>query len=196
MSDPRAARTETRESLVNPANAITLVRLLTTPFFVWACVEGNMWAAIGTYLGGSFIDLFDGMVARRFHCVTNFGANFDAGVDAIFYTCAFITLAAVGMLPTVWVVLVLGGAFVNLLVRAWYARTEGRWVNYRSYASEYVGGGASGAVLTAVTSFHPVFFVIPVVVAQIFIPPFDLIQIVRQRRAEASAVNASKEGRP
>lgn len=192
MSEPTPS--ERPVPLVNPANAITLVRLLTTPFFVWAVLANNKWAIIGTYLGGSFIDLFDGMVARRFHCVTNFGANFDATVDAIFYTAAFIVLAAVGTLPVFWVVLLFAGAFANMMVRAWYAHTEGKWVNYRSYASEIIGGGASGIVLTAVTGFRPELFIVPVAIMNLFIPPFDIVQIRRLRRAQAAEAGVAEAG--
>ncbi len=173
--------------IVNPANAITAIRLLVTPVFVWACIEDRMWVAVGAYIGSSFIDLFDGMVARRLRCETNFGANFDAAVDALFYTTAFITLAALGMLSTFWTVVLLAGAGANMGVRAWYAATEGRWVNYRSYASEYIAGAASGAVLAAVTGFHGNFFLVLAAVPNLLIPPFDFIQIRRARRAAAAA---------
>ena len=196
MSDPVPVPADRPASIVNPANAITAIRLVTTPFFVWACLDldHRVWVAIGTYLGGSFIDLFDGMVARKMNCVTNFGANFDAIVDALFYTAAFIVLTAVGRLELFWIVLIFVGSFANVLVRAWYVRIEGRFVNYRSYASEVLGGGASGIVLTAITGFRPELFVVPVAVYSLVVPPFDILQIARLRRARIADAAAAKGG--
>lgn len=67
-------------------NALTLLRLLSVPVFAWLFVSphpgGRLWAAAVFGLA-SLTDMVDGMVARRWGQVTEFGVWFDQFVDKV-----------------------------------------------------------------------------------------------------------------
>jgi phosphatidylglycerophosphate synthase len=121
---------------LNPANAVTGSRYLALPVFAWAAARGEWQVALAALLFSSFLDLFDGAVARKFNCASSFGEMFDAVTDAICFGFFLVVLTYHGRLPLVPVLgfLVLGG--LNALFRLIYARRAGRTVNYRSYAME------------------------------------------------------------
>ena len=123
---------------VNPANAITFSRFFTLPPFVLFIQDGKpQWALVMAMLCG-FMDLFDGMAARKFNCSSGFGEFFDAAADGICYGFMLIFLAWNGNLPYVPIagIVVLGG--INTVGRLAYAKRIGRTTNYRSWAMERV----------------------------------------------------------
>lgn len=71
-------------SKLNPANAFTALRLplAVVGFFVFTSV--SPWWGVVIIVAAAWTDFFDGIVARRFDCVSDFGANFDPIVDKIF----------------------------------------------------------------------------------------------------------------
>lgn len=65
-----------RVSMVNVANACTLLRLLIVPVLAWQLLEPGFWwriAAFSTFMVASATDRLDGELARRRGLVTNFG---------------------------------------------------------------------------------------------------------------------------
>jgi phosphatidylglycerophosphate synthase len=139
-------------SNLNPANAVTASRFLTLPPFVWCVAHGYyQWAAI-CIITCALLDLVDGGVARLFHCITPFGAVFDAIADALCYGTFMVVLVAYGWVPWSPVVVILLLGAINFGVRTLYARRVGKTINYRSFAMErcvayaaYLGGfGVAG----------------------------------------------------
>jgi len=122
----------------NPANAMTGARFLFLPPFLWAVDRGYTQWAMLTVLISAGLDQFDGVVARKLHCVTPFGAVFDAITDAICYGFMMIALVAYGWVPWAPVAIMVGLGAVNTLMRARYAQRAGRTVNYRSWAMEKI----------------------------------------------------------
>ena len=53
-------------ALITPANALTIARLVVTPFFVALIVtKGASWLTAGVGAAAAFSDGFDGIIARR-----------------------------------------------------------------------------------------------------------------------------------
>ena len=74
----------TVDRLVTLPNAITTVRLLCIPLFLWLLFarESRGWAGFLLGLLGS-TDWIDGYIARRFDQTSNFGKMYDPTVDRL-----------------------------------------------------------------------------------------------------------------
>ncbi|MDB6137673.1 MAG: pgsA [Verrucomicrobiaceae bacterium] len=92
---------------MNLPNQLSTARLLLTLPFVVLCYipipNGHAWALV-VFLIASFTDYLDGMIARRWHLVTNFGKLFDPLADKILMASAMTMLAIEKQLPA-WVVI-------------------------------------------------------------------------------------------
>lgn len=108
----------------NPANILTLSRLVLIPAMLAFVAHGHLALALVTYLVGGLTDVLDGWLARRRGDATDFGRMFDPVVDILFNMALFLSLFAAGLLPA-WVLalimtrygLLLGGAVVIYLFR-------------------------------------------------------------------------------
>ena len=90
-----------RPSLVNAANALTVLRLVMVPFFVVFLADGGTrWriAAFVLFAAASVTDLLDGKLARQRGLVTDFGKIADPVADKALTGSAFITLSVLGEL--------------------------------------------------------------------------------------------------
>jgi CDP-diacylglycerol--glycerol-3-phosphate 3-phosphatidyltransferase len=95
--------------LVNPANGLTVLRLVLVPFFVIFLVTGGTgWrvAAFVLFAVASATDLLDGRLARQRGLITDFGKIADPVADKALTGAAFITLSALGQLSW-WVTAVI-----------------------------------------------------------------------------------------
>jgi cardiolipin synthase len=94
------------DRVVTAANLITLVRLLGLPLFVYLMVVPAAYGqAFGVLSGVAATDWVDGYVARRFNQVTRLGKLIDPLIDRALLATAGITLAVLGIMP--WLILVL-----------------------------------------------------------------------------------------
>jgi CDP-diacylglycerol--glycerol-3-phosphate 3-phosphatidyltransferase len=113
-------------SLYNPANALTVVRIVLVPVFLAAVIVSGMtsvfWriAACLVFCVASATDFVDGWIARRFHLVTSFGKVADPIADKALTGTALVLLSAYGQLP--WWVTVL------VLIREWGVTALRFWV--------------------------------------------------------------------
>lgn len=103
------------DRVLTAANAITAVRLLGLPLFVWltAFVGAYGMAFLTLVLVGS-TDWVDGYVARRFDQVTRIGKLLDPLIDRAMLATAGITLLVIGFMPW-WVVAAFVGRDLVLL---------------------------------------------------------------------------------
>jgi CDP-diacylglycerol---glycerol-3-phosphate 3-phosphatidyltransferase len=95
--------------LVNPANALTVLRLILVPFFVLFLVAGGTGGRIVAFVlfvVASVTDLLDGRLARQRGLITDFGKIADPVADKALTGAAFITLSALGELSW-WVTAVI-----------------------------------------------------------------------------------------
>lgn len=83
-------------------NAITLVRLLLLPVFLWLLFAREERAAAAFLLGGiGATDWVDGYIARRYDQVSEFGKIFDPTVDRLLFFVAVTAIMIDGSMP-VW----------------------------------------------------------------------------------------------
>jgi len=92
---------EKQTSPLNLPNALSLLRMLLVPFFVWAALATNPFTLVGALLPAaifavtSFTDCLDGQIARRCNLVTNLGKFLDPLADKFMVFSALLTLCVV-----------------------------------------------------------------------------------------------------
>jgi cardiolipin synthase len=88
-------------------NAISLVRLVMVPVFLWLLVTGNDVPALIVLIIATTSDFIDGFIARQFDQVTRLGMYLDPLSDRLFIAASVIGLAARGLVPLPLLALVL-----------------------------------------------------------------------------------------
>jgi len=87
--------------VVNLPNIITFARLCAVPAAVWLVIQREMGLAFGLFALAGLSDAVDGWLARR-RGGSALGAMLDPVADKALLVCMFVTLAAVGVLPS-WI---------------------------------------------------------------------------------------------
>jgi CDP-diacylglycerol--glycerol-3-phosphate 3-phosphatidyltransferase len=87
----------------NPANMISLLRIVLVPFFVVLLHEGRDLPAFILFVAASLSDFLDGFLARRYHWQTHLGEFIDPLGDKLLTLSAFVLLTLQARLPF-WVV--------------------------------------------------------------------------------------------
>jgi len=87
--------------VVNLPNIITFGRLCAVPLAVWLVIQRQMGFAFGLFALAGLSDAIDGWLARR-RGGSALGAMLDPVADKALLVSMFITLAAVGVLPS-WI---------------------------------------------------------------------------------------------
>lgn len=64
-------------------NLLSLIRILLIPFFMWFYHSQNLPAAVITLAVSALTDALDGLIARRFHMVSDFGKALDPFADKL-----------------------------------------------------------------------------------------------------------------
>ena len=96
--------TTEQPSRLNPANALTLLRIVLVPVFAWMLLshpDDLWWRLASTAVFGLAIatDALDGRIARKYNLITDFGKLWDSIADKALTGMAFIGLSIVGELP-------------------------------------------------------------------------------------------------
>lgn len=95
---------------MNLPNKITVFRVLMIPFFVAALliktIPYNEVLAGVIFIIAALSDMIDGMLARKYNLVTNFGKFMDPLADKLLVQSALVCFVANGILPA-WVVIVI-----------------------------------------------------------------------------------------
>ena len=100
---------------LNLPNALTLLRLLLTPFIIQAILSGHHTQAFALFFFAAVTDILDGAAARALHLSTQTGAYLDPIADKTLLSGVFIALAAARMVPWWFVALVFGRDIYILL---------------------------------------------------------------------------------
>jgi CDP-diacylglycerol---glycerol-3-phosphate 3-phosphatidyltransferase len=100
------APTPAKPSNFNLPNALTSLRILVIPLFVWLVLADHMWWAFGVFAALMITDKLDGDIARARNLVTDFGKIADPIADKALMTAALVSLNIIGVLP-VWVTVVI-----------------------------------------------------------------------------------------
>ncbi len=104
-------------------NLLTLLRIASCPVLVLLLDARNYEVALLVFFAAGLTDGLDGLVAKRFNCVTYVGAILDPMADKLLITCAYVMLAIMGDIPFYLLVIVIfrdvviiGGYTVMLIV--------------------------------------------------------------------------------
>ncbi len=133
--EPKPALRElfTAKELFTAPNAITLVRLLLIPVFVWLLFgRSDRGAAAWLLAALGSTDWVDGWVARRFGQVSEFGKLFDPAVDRLMFLVAIPCMLIDGSVPVIVAAVALGREAIVavaalLLARAGVERFDVTW---------------------------------------------------------------------
>ncbi len=99
MPDGTPIATRASTSLLGLPNLITLARLCAVPLAFWLVIDRAMGSAFGLFVAAGASDAVDGWLARRAG-VTRLGAVLDPVADKALLVTMYVTLAAVGVLPS------------------------------------------------------------------------------------------------
>lgn len=95
-----------RNRILTVPNLLSLLRLAMIPWMVWLYAgKGNGIATAAVLVLSGLTDIADGIIARKFHMVTDFGKAFDPVADKL--TQLAILLCLVGQFPGMLLSLVL-----------------------------------------------------------------------------------------
>jgi CDP-diacylglycerol---glycerol-3-phosphate 3-phosphatidyltransferase len=125
--DP-AVVASTGAPLANPANALTVARLLLVPVFLAALLHdgggssGWRTAAFAVFVLASLTDRIDGAMARAWNLVTDFGKIADPLADKALTGGALLALSWLGELPWVVTMLILAREVGVTALRFWVIR--------------------------------------------------------------------------
>jgi CDP-diacylglycerol--glycerol-3-phosphate 3-phosphatidyltransferase len=114
--------------VINPANAITTLRIVLVPVFMALVIASQMTkpglriAAFVAFFVAGLTDLLDGWIARTYDMVTAFGKVADPIADKALTGSAFILLSWYGKVPWWITVAILGRELGVTLLRFWVIR--------------------------------------------------------------------------
>jgi cardiolipin synthase len=110
--------------MLNLPNFLTLIRILTIPFFLVYLAYHRYGEALLVFIVGGVTDFLDGLAARLMNQKTALGAYLDPVADKLLVLTSYVMLALIGGIP-MWVAvivisrdvfLILGYAIVYFLV--------------------------------------------------------------------------------
>lgn len=93
MMDPR---NDVKVSSFNLPNALTVLRILLVPVFIWVYLMGTpaaRWGALAIFIVASVTDHLDGHLARKWNLITDFGRLADPLADKALTLSAFFLLS-------------------------------------------------------------------------------------------------------
>ncbi|MDO9578915.1 MAG: CDP-diacylglycerol--glycerol-3-phosphate 3-phosphatidyltransferase [Candidatus Cloacimonadales bacterium] len=109
-------------------NFLTLFRISLVPFFIWfaffAGFQGHFLVATIIFILASITDYYDGMLARRFKVVTDFGKLMDPLADKILIIAALIVLctSSIKLIDLSVVIIIILREIIISLIRYNYAK--------------------------------------------------------------------------
>lgn len=87
-------------------NILTIIRLILVPIIILFLLLNNyLWAFI-TFTFSSFTDILDGVIARKFNVISDFGKLMDPLADKLTQISVLTALTIKGTIP-VWIIIVL-----------------------------------------------------------------------------------------
>ena len=98
---------EASSKIVTLANAVSVVRLLAIPVFLWLVINDRLLVAFILLVAAVLTDFVDGMIARRMNEITKLGQFLDPFADRLFIAATVIALAIQDVVPWWFVVAVM-----------------------------------------------------------------------------------------
>ncbi|MCL1982042.1 MAG: CDP-diacylglycerol--glycerol-3-phosphate 3-phosphatidyltransferase [Clostridiales bacterium] len=122
---------------MNLPNKLTIGRVLAVPVLIVTLMLGHYYAAAAIFALASLTDMLDGMIARKYGLVTNFGKIMDPLADKLLVMSALVCLVELGDVPGWMAIVVLAREFTVTGLRS-VAAAEG----------VVIAAGATGKVKT------------------------------------------------
>lgn len=97
---------------MNLPNAITIIRILLIPLFLYKVIEGDMVFATAVYLTAAVTDGLDGFIARVWDMRTKLGTFLDPMADKLLVATSFLALSVMGIIPLWLAIAVLTRDFI------------------------------------------------------------------------------------
>jgi cardiolipin synthase len=94
-----------RVAVLNLPNFLTLIRVLTIPFFLGYLAYHRYTEALIVFMFGAVTDLLDGLAARWLHQETRLGAYLDPVADKLLVFSSYVMLGAIEAIP-MWLVVI------------------------------------------------------------------------------------------
>ena len=143
-----------QEKILNVPNALTILRFVLMPFFVWQFFKGNTTTAFVIYVIVQLTDMLDGFIARRCHLVTNFGKLMDPLADKLMLLTVLICFGVDGRVSW-WIIALVLVKEASLVVGGAVALHRGIVVH-----AKHIGKGATVvfalAIVSSFLSWNPV----------------------------------------
>lgn len=148
---------------MNLSNKLTLSRVAIIPFFVALVLAGNVfsnaaviaacrWVALVLFIAAAVTDYYDGMLARKYNMVTNFGRLFDPLADKLLTMAAFVVFVELQVppgrpiLPAWAIILILGREYLVTGLRS-IALSQGRLIQADSWGKHKTAWQLSGIIV-------------------------------------------------
>jgi len=96
---------------MNLPNKLTIARMLVVPIFIVVLMLEYYVISAVIFILASLTDMFDGMIARKYNLVTNFGKIMDPLADKILVVAALVCLVQLGDVPAWMVIIILAREF-------------------------------------------------------------------------------------
>jgi len=91
----------------NVPNVLTMLRMALIPVFVYLYSQGlEKWALV-VFLAASLTDMLDGMIARKYNLITNFGKLMDPLADKLMVITLMICQGIAGVIPWAAIIIVM-----------------------------------------------------------------------------------------
>ena len=103
----------TTDRVLTVPNALSLLRLLGVPLFLWLVLEEHDGWAVAVLMVSGFTDWLDGKIARSWNQMSKVGALLDPAADRLYILATLIGLTVRDVVP-LWLTLVLVGRDVFL----------------------------------------------------------------------------------
>ena len=112
---------------MNIPNRLTIVRVIMVPLFVAAFLAEPVsdWVALVLFAAAGLTDMLDGMIARKYNMVTNFGKLMDPLADKLMVMAALVCFAYAKIVHPAVVIIILAREFLVTGLRM-LAVTEGK----------------------------------------------------------------------
>ena len=98
----------------NLPNALTVLRLLLVPVYIAVFLWGSKYRALAVFVVACLTDFLDGLIARRYQLITNFGKLMDPLADKIMVLTAMFSMA-IGNPPAIQAVIPWSAVIILLL---------------------------------------------------------------------------------
>ncbi|MDA2980802.1 MAG: CDP-alcohol phosphatidyltransferase family protein [Actinomycetota bacterium] len=89
------------------ANAVSVIRLMAIPVFLWLVIEDRLLIAFVLLVVAVLTDFVDGMIARHMNEITKLGQFLDPFADRLFIAATVIALAIQDVVPWWFVIAVM-----------------------------------------------------------------------------------------